>query len=376
MQFSDRFLNLVHQQLNSFENDAVLENVVVYIAQSNEDGDPTLEVVGQIPRNRKKVLPPIANDPDLRVPSPNRRWYPLQDGSVLLGVLRAERFSSEQGWPDVLDNRLQASANALSNYLSLELDRKRLLEELSKQREQVGMLVHQLKNPLAALKTYAQLLLRKLGPDSSQRSLVEGLITEQKQFDKYLIALDQLSNDKAPSKALTSARLQLPPLLTNAEELDLRELLQPLIDRAFATSKLQGRKWVGPVNWPDWSKETRPALEAVIAEIVANLLENAFRYSPAGVSLGMSLTEEGICVWDSGDPIPLEERDQIFFRGFRSQNNPDFHGTGLGLALGKELAEEFGGELYLETKPNRFDASLPNQGNAFILKIPSKKIPE
>ena len=116
MQFSDRFLNLVHQQLNSFENDAVLENVVVYIAQSNEDGDPTLEVVGQIPRNRKKVLPPIANDPDLRVPSPNRRWYPLQDGSVLLGVLRAERFSSEQGWPDVLDNRLQASANALSNY--------------------------------------------------------------------------------------------------------------------------------------------------------------------------------------------------------------------------------------------------------------------
>ncbi len=376
MQFSDRFLNLVHQQLNSFEKEAELENVVVYVAQSNQEGSPTLEVVGQIPRNRKKVLPPIANDPDLRVPSPNRRWYPLQDGSVLLGVLRAERFSSEQGWPDLLDQQLQATASALSNCLSLELDRKRLLEELTQQREQIGMLVHQLKNPLAALKTYAQLLLRKLGPESSQRSLVEGLMTEQKQFNKYLIALDQLSHTKTPNKALTSARLLLPPLLTNSDNLDLRELLKPLIDRASVTSKLQGREWFGPVNWPNWTKEDRPISEGVIAEIVANLLENAFRYSPPGVSLGMTFNEEGICVWDAGDPIPTEERDRIFFRGFRSENITDFQGTGLGLALGKELAEEFGGELYLETKPKRFDASLPNKGNAFILSIPPRKIPE
>ena len=38
-------------------------------------------------------------------------------------------------------------------------------------------------------------------------------------------------------------------------------------------------------------------------EIVANLLENAFRYSPAGQSIGLNLLDDGLAVWDSGPPI-------------------------------------------------------------------------
>ncbi len=68
--------------------------------------------------------------------------------------------------------------------------------------------------------------------------------------------------------------------MPHAEGLNLEEILNPLIDRAAATAKLQGRKWIGPNNWPDWVKQERSVSEGVVGEIVANLLENAFKYSP------------------------------------------------------------------------------------------------
>ena len=372
MQFSDRFLNLIDQQLSSFEFDPELETVVAYVAKTDGKDSPTLEVVGQRPKQMLKKLGPIENDPDLRVPSSNRRWYPMQEGSILLGVIRAERHPSDIQWPESLDTRLQISAATLANFLSLELDREKLVNELSEQKEQVGVLIHQLRNPLAALRTYAQLLLRKLGPESSQRSLVEGLLSEQKQVDKYLVALDKLSQPKLASKDIAPVRLLLPPLIQTEKPLDLMELLNPLIERAKATAKLQGRQWFGPVYMPDWIKELRPACEGITAEIVANLLENAFRYSPLSSSIGISINDQGICVWDSGTPIPFSERDKIFTSGFRSSKSKEFKGSGLGLSLGKKLAEQFGGELKLIVKPSNFEESLPNEGNAFVINFPVK----
>ncbi len=372
MSFSNKFLSLVDEQLASFDSDAELEALVVYVAKTNKGGSPTLEVIGQRPKQLRKVLGPIENDPDLRIPSSNRRWYPLQDGSILLGVLRIERFPSDEKWPEPLDQRLQLSASLLANYLSLELNREKLLNELSEQRDQIGILVHQLRNPLTALRTYAQLLLKKLDPESNQRILVESLISEQKQVDKYLIALDAIAEPKLLPKAITPARLLLPPWMPSKTSVDLMQLLNPLIDRAQATAKLQGFKWQGPDEVPSWMKKPRPAAEGFIAEIVANLLENAFRYSPEGASVGISFSYKAICVWDSGKPIPFSQRKKIFETGFRSEKSKTFLGSGLGLSLARELAKQFGGELKLIVEPSNFEKSLPKEGNAFIIDFPEE----
>ena len=53
-------------------------------------------------------------------------------------------------------------------------------------------------------------------------------------------------------------------------------------------------------------------LLGVVAEIVANLLENAFRYSSPGSAIGISFNKTGICVWDDGSVIPDSERNKIF----------------------------------------------------------------
>ena len=95
MQVSERFLNLVRQQLISYEADLAVEHLVVYIAQSQEGESPSLEAVGQWPV-LKKALQPLEADRELRAPSPNRRWYPLQEGDILLGVLRVERYSTSK----------------------------------------------------------------------------------------------------------------------------------------------------------------------------------------------------------------------------------------------------------------------------------------
>ncbi len=370
MNFSNHLLSLIELELKSFDDQLDLESLVVYAVNPSSEASPVFEVVGQWPKNLNKILGPIDNDLELRAPSLNRRWYPLQDGSILIGVLRAERSSSKKMWPESLDKKLLASASVLANSLALELERKRLGKQIRQQSEQIGLLVHQLKNPLSALKTYAQLLLRKIGPDSSHRNLVEGLLVEQAQFDKYLDALDDLSKDSSPKKSFSGSHLLLPPLLPNSGSLSLKQLLEPLIERAAANAKLQGKQWYGPQEWPDWIEKSEFLAQGDIAEIVANLIENAFRYSPNDVAIGLTLNDRGLCVWDEGPSIPKKDNERIFQKGFRLKNIKNANGSGIGLSLGRQLARRMGGDLFLLDNPSAFEKNLSQSGNAFVLSIP------
>ncbi len=368
MQVSERFLKLVRQQLISFDSDAAVDHLVVYVAQSNNVDSPSLEAIGQWPV-LNKTLQPLESDRELRAPSPNRRWYPLQEGSILLGVLRVESFSTTNDWPESLDRRLKACSMALANSLSLEIEQARLINELNQQREQIGLVVHQLRNPLAALRTYATLLLRKLGPESNHISLVEGLLNEQEQLNRYLSVIDELNQVQLPPSGIGPTRLLLPPVLSNNNATNLKILFEPLIERASVTANLQGRKWFPPNKWPDWGSKPSSKEDGIIAEIVANLLENAFKYSPNSVSIGLHFNDTGICVWDEGEPIDKEERNKIFEKGFRGKKSLDSSGSGLGLALARQLAEELGSKLILVSSPCDFDTTLPTKGNAFVLKM-------
>ena len=374
MHLSEQFLALTKQQLQSFQAESAVELLVVYLAQSKEGQDPSLEAIGQWPEDFEKSLPAVELDPDLRVPSSFRRWYPLQDGSILLGVIRVESNKSENVWSEALDRRLQATANALSQFLSVELDRNRLSDELDRQRDQISLMVHQLRNPLAALRTYTQLLLRRLGPESKDINLIEGLLSEQVQLNKYVSALDKISQTSLASNTGISTPLLLPPVLSQDSELNFKCLLVPLIQRASARASLQGREWFSPEEWPVWTDSLRPEEDGVIAEIVANLIENAFRYSENNCSIGICLSDKGICVWDEGKPIEYKDRENIFKKGFRGSRSLDSNGSGIGLSLGRELAKQLGGSLSLIDSPIDFDLSLPKKGNAFVLKLPEIKL--
>jgi two-component system, OmpR family, sensor histidine kinase KdpD len=105
------------------------------------------------------------------------------------------------------------------------------------------------------------------------------------------------------------------------------------------------------------------------ARVLENLLENALYYSPAGspVRVGASATESAVLMWveDEGPGVSPEDRERIFekfFRGDTSTKAPA--GTGLGLAVTREIVRFHGGRIWVEdVTPHgaRFVVSLPRQ---------------
>ena len=366
---SERFLVLLRSQLGQFVDCPDVEALVVYVTHPGQGNIPTLLPLGQWPENARR-LSAVGSDSQLRVPAEERRWLPLRDGPALLGALQVETRGAT--WSPLLQQRLQGVAVCLTEALRLDLEQQRLQRRVEAQEEQLRLLVHQLRNPLTAVRTFGHLLLRRLKEDSDSRSLVEGLLAEERQLNKYVDAISALAQpDGLLPAASTPDPLLLPPLLSGPQGVTLGDLLAPLLQRAEATAALQGRRWVGPINLPGWRGEG-----SAVAEILANLLENAFQYSLPGSPVGLhcSLSSGGLnlTVWDGGEAIAEEERERIFERGVRGVQSQDKPGTGLGLALARTLARHLGGELELVIPPALVDGSLPNRGNAFQLTLPAQ----
>lgn len=373
MPVSKRFLSLVNFQLAQFADRSDVTSVVVYVTEPGSAGAPDLVPVGHWPAG-VRVLPSLTGNSDLRSPAERRRWLAMRHQGVLLGALLVE--TTELPWPEPLQQRLQAVSHCLTEGLCLDLEHHQLQLRLGQQREQLKVLLHQLRNPLAALRTFGQLLLRRLEHDPRNRPLVEGLLQEEHQLQRYVNAIDALERvEPSFASAGETPPLLLPPSLGSNAEQPLADLLEPLLQRASATAALQGRPWHGPRHLPQWRGDA-----GAVAEILANLLENAFRYSGAGVPVGLHVAPaEGrggdVCVWDGGEPIPAEERDQIFEPGKRGRSSGDLPGTGLGLALARQLARQLGGDLQMAPCPASVAPELPQRGNAFRLTLPAETPP-
>ena len=362
---TDRFLAFADQQLNLLGRGRSFLHLGIYLSQASEEGHPPLVLVRQA-SGSERTLPSAETDPELRLPSRQRRWYPLQDGDLILGALRAD-LAPTQSWDAQIDQTLRDCAAAISHGLGRDLECLQLRQALDNQQNQVQTLIHQLRNPLSALRTYTQLLLRRMEDSSEHRPLVEGMLSEQNQLNRYINALDNIGQPVLEAQQQPVSPLMLPPGSTVGRA-KLLDLLTPLIERARAMATLQGRPWHGPDIWPSWASHREG--DGATAEIVANLLENAFRYSPAGCPIGLTLLPDGLVVWDGGPPIDPDERDSIFEKGTRGRRGEELPGTGLGLALARQLAQANGGDLQLHVQPSRLQAQLPAEGNAFRLSWP------
>jgi signal transduction histidine kinase len=108
-----------------------------------------------------------------------------------------------------------------------------------------------------------------------------------------------------------------------------------------------------------------------IARVVRILLDNALRYGPYGEPVTLQATTAGgraaITVTDRGRGIPPEEREQIFERFHRGRDAGSEGGFGLGLAIGRELAERMGGSLRL--------AERTEPGACFVLELAAVRTP-
>ncbi len=379
MKLSNKFEELVLKQLESFGCFMGVKHLVVYLASVKKGEKAGFELLGQWPQNDRS-LKPITDDPELKVSSVNRRWYPIQDKDILIGVLRVETDFTSGEWPLLLDSRLKALSLSLAKSFSIEVDRQRNDEEINYLRSQVGFVIHQLRNPLAALRTYAKLLMKRLGPDSDSLEIIESMLIEQKQINEYIGAFEKLNQPIKIPIEMGEERLLLPPNLNSTERITIQEILAPILERGKANSKLQNKSWEQFTEWPDWTLKRISPEFSVIAEIVANLLENAFKYSQRNSNIGIIFISSGILVFDNGQKILEEDRGEIFKKGYRGSSSENKEGSGVGLYLARKLAQKIGGDLLLigdslEEKINLEIQNL-NKKNVFYLKLPIDKLHE
>ena len=229
-------------------------------------------------------------------------------------------------------SEIEPLVNALNGLLV------RLGTALRSQRQFVADAAHGLRTPLTALQLQAQLLERA----SSERERAAALGELQLGLERLRHVVQQL---------LTLARTEpeaAPPSLGPVR-------LDQLIDSVVAEQRglIELKRLVFQFDRPAAPLAVLGE-EQALRTLLANLLDNAVRYTPAGgqVLIAVACTPDSVSVRieDSGPGIPAEERTRVFDRFYRGEGTEE-PGTGLGLAIVKSIAERYGLVLVLSDSP-------------------------
>lgn len=212
---------------------------------------------------------------------------------------------------------------------------------------------HELKTPVAVMKSYAQLALRTSGDASpGLRRLLEGVGRGADRLDQVIRTL------------LDASQVHLGTLRFEAKALELRALVEAATARANAQHPRHAFH-VRP-SPPSWVRGDGERLGQVLLE----LLDNAARYSPAGSIVEVRLEPEDgmveVSIRDEGVGIPVEQQARLFERFYRPHSGTPYDrgGMGLGLYLAREIARLHGGQLRLESQPGH--------GTTVHLRLPSQ----
>jgi len=283
-------------------------------------------------------------------------WYavgvglrPLDTMSRAVGKRRPDAMAplAEDRLPDEL-RPLAGSLNALL---------ARLSDALAAQRRFTADAAHELRTPLAALKLQVELAARAADPASRTAAFAE----LNAGVDRATHLVEQL---------LTMARLEPGAPARAFGPVDLPALARDAVvaRAALAADKHQD---LGLARAAAVAVRGDPATLAVL---IANLLDNALRYTPPGGRIDVALDDEGgvavLSVTDTGPGIPAAERAQVFerfHRGSAAEAMPNSGGSGLGLSIVRRIADAHGATITLDDGPGgrglavrvRFPAAAP-----------------
>jgi len=149
------------------------------------------------------------------------------------------------------------------------------------------------------------------------------------------------------------------------EPVDLCQLAREVVELYEYVAE---EKKVAVRTEPPQSPVTVPVDRTRMRQVLANLLDNAIKYTPAGGSVTISVRNEGgqalVTFRDTGIGITVEEQERIWERLYRGDKSRSERGLGLGLSLVKAVVEAHGGAVAV--------SSQPNQGAEFTVRLPGK----
>jgi two-component system sensor histidine kinase TctE len=229
----------------------------------------------------------------------------------------------------------------------------KLKTSLKAQKQFIAFAAHQIRTPLAGLKMQVELASQNRNPE------------------EWPNILNQL---KTAADRTTHLANQILTLARTESDFNLKDKMQPADLKAVAQSV--ANEWVpralvknidlGFSLEPVWVQgELR-----LLRELLVNLIDNAVHYTPSGghitirthIEQGAGLLE----VEDNGPGIPEAQRQQVFIRFYRLDENTANNGCGLGLAIVKEIADLHNAEVEIKTPAH-------GQGTLVCVRFPPKK---
>mgnify|MGYP002717672237 CR=1 FL=1 len=204
-----------------------------------------------------------------------------------------------------------------------------------------AQLAHEIRNPLAAMRGSAQLLVQEPGGDPSSAKLVEILLRESDRLSKLVEDFLRFARPPPPVKQA----LELEVLV--AETVDMLRA-DPLAWQVGVEMAL------APLRVPVDADQLR--------QVLINILRNAFQAAAPGGQVRVTLEAADelalLRIWDSGGSIPVSDLSRIFEPFFSTREG----GTGLGLSTAYSIVRAHGGNIRV--------SSSPREGTEFLIQLP------
>jgi len=328
---------------------------MLWAARLNESEAQESDLFGLLDRFRSGVFdePSIAVRRVLQSGEPYQRELKFPDRNQTL-ELRIALATDRNNLNGPHDNGNGASASPLCFAIRVrDVTRMKEFEQLKS--DMISLMSHELRTPLTSINGFAELLALDDKIPEESREFLQIISNESQRMSRMIdtfLSVTQL--ERADKKEVTKIALRLDEVVR-----EVLSTVQPIAKKKRMRLIEQPNSHIPPVA----------ADKSLITQVLTRLLENAIKYSPERTAVTVSTVLEAeavrVIVEDRGYGVPAESTDRIwekFYRVARDGQEKDEESTGLGLAFVKEVVEQHGGSVAVESEVGRgskFSFALP-----------------
>jgi two-component system phosphate regulon sensor histidine kinase PhoR len=337
---------------------AYVNPAMLWAARLSEAEAQKVDLFGLLDRFRSGVFdePSIAVRRVLQSNEPYLRELKFPDRNQTLELRIA--LATERHGANGHANGNGANSNGASNPLcfAIRVRDVTLMKEFEQLKsDMISLMSHELRTPLTSINGFSELLALDDKIPEESREFLQIISNESQRMSRMIdtfLSVTQL--ERSDKKEVTKTALRLDDVVR-----ETISALQPLAKKKRIRLIEQGTGRIPPVA----------ADRSLITQTVTKLLDNAIKYSPERTAVTISTLLEAdavrVVIEDRGYGVPAESIERIwekFYRVARDGQEKDEESTGLGLAFVKEVVEQHGGSVAVESevgKGSKFSFALP-----------------